>query len=221
MRSGLLFPSDHFPDSYYLEAPAQLAIDSESHLIEQAQNGELIAFNQLVFQYQEGVYNVALRLIGAGELAADITQETFLSAYQNLRRFRGGSFRAWLFRIATNLSYDLIRKGEKRRNESLEALQDAAGDGGALVDLGETPEDGALRRELVAEIKRGLLTLPVEQRATLILCDIQGMSYEEIAVTTSASLGTVKSRLSRGRAHLREFLMARRELLPGQFRQKV
>ncbi len=198
-----------------------MAVDNESRLIEQAQNGELTAFNQLVLQYQEGVYNVALRLMGAGELAADITQETFLSAYKNLRRFRGGSFRAWLFRIATNLCYDLIRKGEKRRNESLQALQETAGDSGALVDLGETPEDGVLRRELVEEIKRGLLTLPAEQRATLVLCDIQGMSYEEIAVVTSASLGTVKSRLSRGRAHLRDYFLARRELLPGQFRQKV
>ncbi len=192
--------------------------DSEAKLIDRAREGELGAFNQLVSLYQDGVYNVAFRLLGSAESAADVTQETFISAFKHLRSFRGGSLRAWLFRIATNAAYDMIRKMRSRPAESLDAWQDTPAGSSPIDRRGPTPEGEAIRGELLDQVKKGLLTLPAEQRVVVVLIDVQGLSYEEAATATSASLGTIKSRLSRGRSHLRKHLLSQGELLPGKFR---
>ena len=192
--------------------------DSEAKLIDRAREGELGAFNQLVSLYQDGVYNVAFRLLGSAESAADVTQETFISAFKHLRSFRGGSLRAWLFRIATNAAYDMMRKMRSRPAESLDAGQDTPAGSSPIDRRGPTPEGEAIRGELLDQVKKGLLTLPAEQRVVVVLIDVQGLSYEEAATATSASLGTIKSRLSRGRSHLRKYLLSQGEFLPGKFR---
>ncbi len=192
----------------------------EAALIESARKGSLDAFNTLVLTYQHQVYNLAYRIMGEEAAASDATQEAFISAYKNLKSFRGGSFKSWLMRIVTNACYDDLRRRKRRPATSLDELTDGE-DGEAEFDV-PTPEDGpeiiAQRHELAGLIQQGITTLPDDQRIVLVLSDVQGMSYEEIASITNSNLGTVKSRLSRARAKLREYLQGRGELLPEIYR---
>lgn len=194
---------------------AMLSPEDEQARIQAARNGDLEAFNCLVLAYQDQVYRLAYRLLGDVETAADVAQETFLAAFQHLEGFRQGSLRAWLLRITTNLAYDALRRLRTRRTWPLSALLTGSDSpvqyaGGAEHD----PEAYAERRELADEIQKGLATLPPEQRAALILCDIESVPYAEAAHALGLSLGTLKSRLFRGRARLREYFLERRELLP-------
>lgn len=189
----------------------QAAADEEA-LVQRARAGDRAAFNVLVVRYQGLAYNLALRILGSPEPAADVTQDAFLSAYQALRSFRGGSLRAWLLRIVSNGCYDYLRAKRRRPTTSLDALTDDPDSPVAFPDSDETPEEAALRHELARDIQAGLLTLPLEQRVVVVLSDVQGLSYDEIAEATQSSLGTVKSRLSRARASLRLYLRARGEL---------
>lgn len=191
----------------------------ESEAITQSQHGSTAAFNQLVAAYQSLVYNTSYRILGDVDAAADAAQDTFIAAYRGIKGFRGGSFKAWLLRIATNQCYDQLRRKQRRPTASLDSLLVQDDEPPELPNEPEGPEDHLMRRELHREVQRGLLTLPPEQRAVLVLCDVQGLSYEEIAEATEASLGTVKSRLSRAREHLREYLQAR-ELSPSVQRHK-
>lgn len=193
--------------------------NEEQRLVEAGQRGDVEAFNQLVRLYEGRVYNLCYRMLGDADAAADVTQDSFISAYRNLNRFRGGVFRSWLFRIATNACYDALRARKRRPTVSLSAPGDLDDDSPAfdLPDPDESPDDRALRRELAAAIQQGIAQLPEEQRIVVILSDIQGLAYEEIAEVTSTNLGTVKSRLSRARARLRDILRAG-ELLPSKFR---
>ena len=191
-------------------------------MIAAAQRGDVPAFNQLVRAYQGIVYHTAFRILGETDAASDAAQDTFVSAYKNLKSFRGGSFKAWLLRIVTNSCYDQLRVRQRKPTASLDALlvdpdNPAPGLGEARD---ESPQDHAERDELAAAIQKGLLTMPAEQRVTLVLSDIDGFAYEEIADVTGTNVGTVKSRLSRARAHLREFLLAQEELLPSSYRLK-
>jgi RNA polymerase sigma-70 factor (ECF subfamily) len=190
----------------------------EASLIAASQEGRLEAFNALVEQYQGLIYNVAYRMLSDGDAAADATQETFISAYQSIRRFRGGSFRSWLLRIVTNACYDQLRSPQRRRQDSLEGIMETGDDPGIAADERLGPEEFALSAEMLSAIAAGLKTLPADQRAAVVLSDVQGLSYEEIAEVMECSLGTVKSRLSRGRGRLREYLLRQRELLPPQYR---
>ncbi len=190
----------------------------ETALIDRSRRGELEAFNALVVAYQRRVYNLCLRMLGSPEPAEDATQEAFISAYRAISRFRQGSFRAWLLRIAANACYDELR----RRRSRPQAPLDAPGDGERPVAEPAAPdeplEQRAERLELARHLREGLSTLPPDQRLSVILRDVQGLAYEEVAQATGASLGTVKSRINRGRAALRDFLLARGELLPSRFR---
>jgi RNA polymerase sigma-70 factor (ECF subfamily) len=190
----------------------------ELELIAQSQRGDLQAFNQLVLKYQTTVYNLAYRILGDGDAAADATQDAFVSAYKAIARFRGGSFKAWLLRIVTNASYDQLRVKQRRPTESLDDMLVEPDHDITLRDDAESPEDFALRQELGLAIQDGLGGLPPDQRVVLILSDIEGMSYEEIADVTRVSLGTVKSRLSRARSKLRDYLLDNGELLPAVYR---
>src|SRR3712207_5316020 len=157
-------------------------------------------------------------MLGDPESAADTTQDTFLAAYRNIRRYRGGSFIAWLLRIATNACYDQLRARKRRPQISLDAVEPDADEAPRqFTDSGESPDERILRDELAREIERRLQELPDDQRLAVILSDIQGYSYDEIAAATGWPLGTVKSRISRGRTHLREALRAG-ELLPAHYR---
>ena len=189
----------------------------ESHLIDRSQKGDLAAFNGLVECYQRQVYNLCLRLLASTQAAEDATQEAFIAAYRRIDSFRGGNFRAWLLRIAANASYDELRRQRRRPAASLEAAMAAQG-AAQSPSPAAGPEDEALRMELNAHLQGGLATLPADQRLAVILRDVHGLSYEELAEVMRCSMGTVKSRIARGRARMREYLMARWELLPHPFR---
>ncbi len=178
----------------------------EQALIASARAGNTHSFNMLVRAYQDIAYNVAYRVLGQADAAADAAQEAFLAAYRALPAFRGGSFKAWLLRIVTNACYDQLRLRKRRPQTSLEAVVDDPDYASALVDHGESPEEILLRRDLAQAIEAGIAKLPFDQRVVLVLSDVQGMSYDEIAAVTGASLGTVKSRLSRARGRLRDYL---------------
>ena len=190
----------------------------EASLIERSQRGDLDAFNALVVAYQGRVYSVCLRMLGSPQPAEDATQETFIAAYRAVSRFRRGSLRAWLFKIAANVCYDEIRR---RRSRPQVPLGAPAGEERPAVEPAspdEPPEERAMRQELARCLEEGLASLPADQRLAVVLRDVQGLAYEEVAEATGASLGTVKSRISRGRAALRDFLLTRGELLPSRFR---
>ncbi len=190
----------------------------EQALIASARRGDARAFNQLVLLYQSMVYNLAYRILSDADAAADATQEAFFSAFQAIRKFRGGSFKAWLLRIVTNACYDQLRSKQRRPTNSLEDLPVEEDHVRFLGAEAESPDEFIERQELNRTIQAGILTLPAEQRVVLVLSDIQGLSYQEIVEATGLSLGTVKSRLSRGRARLRDYLLDRRELLPARYR---
>jgi RNA polymerase sigma-70 factor (ECF subfamily) len=190
----------------------------EKALLAAARRGDTHSFNQLVSQYQDMVYNVAYRILGDDQAAADASQETFLSAYQAVAKFKGGSFKAWILRIATNSCYDQLRLQKRRPTSSLEAIYTDTDPSSHFINGRESPEEHALRDELGQTLQRGIATLPPEQRVTLVLSDVQGLSYSEIAQATGTSVGTVKSRLSRARARLRDFLLEQSELLPARYR---
>jgi RNA polymerase sigma-70 factor (ECF subfamily) len=190
----------------------------EPGLIEAARSGELDAFNVLVGRYQNAVYNLCLRMLGPAT-AEDAAQEAFISAYRHLDRFRDGSFRAWLFRIASNACYDELRRRKSRPAASLDRPYGEDERTFDTADAAPSMEDLAANAELRQALAAALLRLPPEQRLTVVLCDVQGMDYAEIAVVTGASLGTVKSRLSRARSRLRSILLEQRELLPDNIRQ--
>lgn len=191
---------------------------SEAERLRAAQAGSLAAFNTLVADYQRQVYNLCYRTLGHAEDAADATQDVFLHAYRALAGFRGEpeGFRGWLLRIAVNACYDLVRRRKRRPGESLEALAEARQDQHAARDLlaepGAGPESQALSAETARRIEAGLRTLGRDQRLAVVLCDVQGLSYQEAASAMGIELGTVKSRLSRARAQLRDYLLAHGEL---------
>jgi len=164
-------------------------------LAKRSQEGGLAAFNAIVGRYESQVFNTPARILGNRASAEDVAQETFVSAYRAIGRFRGGSLRAWLMRIATNLSLDTIRASKRHSEESLD--QHMLNPGFQVPSRSESPEQMAIRGELGAEIQRAIQSLPEDHRALLVLIDVQGLSYDEAAAAMGASLGTVKSRLSR------------------------
>ena len=189
----------------------------DSDLVVRSKDGDLCAFNFIVQRYQSQVLNLSARILGDRGRAEDVTQETFISAFRAISRFRGGSLRAWLMRIAANASRDSLRGSRRRPEQSLDeslespSFQPASGEA--------SPEEHAERSELNAELQRAILSLSNDQKAVLVLIDVQGFSYEETAESVGASIGTIKSRLNRARRKVRDILMEKRELLPDRFRQ--
>ena len=178
--------------------------DQEHNLIQAARNGDQAAFGELVQQYQKRVFALAVRMCPTPELAEEAAQEAFLSAWQGLPFFRGDSaFSTWLYRLASNACVDLLRKEGRHQGPSLDDEAVSA----EVPDTRPTPEAAAEQKELRAQIEAGLRTLSPEHREVLILREIQQLSYDEIADALSLDLGTVKSRISRGRRQLRNFLM--------------
>ena len=190
----------------------------EDNLIAAAQQGDVDAFNQLVLNYQQMAYNVAYRVIGNQNAAEDATQEAFLKAYRALDQFRGGSFKSWLLRITTNCCYDILRHKQRRPSSPIDDLVENEEHTTLLQADEEEPDDYLERQQLGELIQAGIQTLPEDQRIVVVMSDIEGLSYSEIAEATNVALGTVKSRLSRARAKLRDYLMERRELFPDGFR---
>ncbi len=187
---------------------------NEQELVERSRRGDLEAFNRIVLAYQDRVYSLCLRMVGSRQAAEDAAQETFLSAYRNVRRMRGPNLRAWLLRIASNTCVDELRRRRRRPQVSLDATAPDAESGTPMdvADPAAGPESLALQGEIGEALQAELLRLPPDQRLAVILCDIEGLSYDEIAASMGSSTGTVKSRISRGRARLRELVRKRPEL---------
>jgi RNA polymerase sigma-70 factor (ECF subfamily) len=191
-------------------------VTTDDPRVDRARNGDLAAFNDLVLDYQALVYNLCLRMLGGQQAAQDAAQEAFIAAWRNIGGLRGGSFRSWLLRIAANACNDELRRRGRRPASSLEtALEEGVPE---PPDPSPAPEASALTSELRGHIGAALLQLPADQRLAVILCDVEQLDYVEIASVTKASLGTVKSRIARGRARLRALLQREPELLPARFR---
>jgi RNA polymerase sigma-70 factor (ECF subfamily) len=198
----------------------------EEELIKRSQHGDVAAFNQLVLHYQQIVYGAVYRMVGNADVAADVTQDAFFAAFRGISSYHGGSsFRAWLLRISSNMACDHWRRIQRRPAESLEYLteENETPSPEILSALASTvvtdnPEEVVLTQELQAIIQQGLEKLPLDQRVAVVLCDVEGLSYEEVADSAQVSIGTVRSRISRGRARLRSYLDQHRELLPRNYR---
>ncbi|MGA9397446.1 MAG: sigma-70 family RNA polymerase sigma factor [Anaerolineaceae bacterium] len=193
----------------------------ENYLIEEAKQGSLDAFNSLVLVYQTRVFNLAFRILDDEPSAEDTAQTTFLTAYQKLSSFRGGSFLAWILRIATNQCYDKLRNLKRHpttplepENNDEETMESAPW----MKDTSTGPEDSFDQAELERAIQKCISALPVEYRTVAVLVDVQGMDYETAAAVIKTPLGTIKSRLARARLRLRVCLMGVWELLPTSIR---
>jgi RNA polymerase sigma-70 factor (ECF subfamily) len=190
----------------------------EADLLARVRKGDLAAFNLLVERYQTSVFNLCLRMLSSPQMAEDATQEAFIAAYRHLDKFRGGSFRSWLFRIAANACYDELRRRKARPTASLDEPIGSGERRFDAPDAAPSPEERAEQSVLRDMLARALAEIPADQRLAITLCDVQGLDYAEIAEVMECSLGTVKSRIARGRLRLRTILLAEEELLPARFR---
>lgn len=198
-------------------------MNDEASFVRAAQRGDLDAFNSLILEHQSISFNVAYRIMGDQDSAADATQEAFISAYRSIKRFRGGSFRSWVLRIVTNACYDELRKRKRRPATSLEALSEFAdgieSDGYEPLGTHEIePEAEAERSELILAIEHCIADLSPEFKLVVVLVDVEGFDYKEVSKVIDRPLGTVKSRLARARTKLRDCLRQFGELLPSSLR---
>lgn len=185
-------------------------LPDEAAVIARAAAGDRTAFAQLMEHYQSACYGLARRLLNDADQAADATQDAFIHAYQAIGSYRGGIFRSWLLRITANASYDIMRRAQRRPSSPLPDPEEGAPelpDAHAVDPLAE-----ATKSELYRHLEVALARLPPDQRTAVVLCDVYGMDYNEVAAMTKSALGTVKSRIHRGRLRLRELLAEHREL---------
>jgi RNA polymerase sigma-70 factor (ECF subfamily) len=194
-------------------ASAEPRTNTETQFIEKLKSGDATAFADLVAERSGEIYGLLHRLTENSEEARDLTQETFLRAFQNIEHFRGDSdLRTWIYRIAINQARNRWRWWRRRRGDATVSLDSANGYGNQpltatlLADRGETPEQETLARERERALRNALVTLRRPYREAVVLRDIEGLTYEEVATTLRISVGTVKSRLARGRRELRKKL---------------
>jgi len=193
----------------------------EQVLIQDALEGNLNAFNNLVLHYQDIAYNVAYRIMGEHGAADDAAQEAFISAYEKLDQYRGGSFKAWLLRIVTNACYDELRR---RQRQPVTPLKPKLDDGETLEnpywieDDSPSPEEGFEESELQEAIQHCINNLDKKFKTILVLVDVEGLDYKTASEVVGRPLGTIKSRLARARERVQKCLQGFRELLPDLFR---
>ena len=178
-------------------------------LIERARAGDTRAFEDLARREERALYRHALRIVGTTSDAEDIVQDALFSAWRSIASFQGLSFRAWLFRIATNRALDQLRSRKRRPELPLDPPDDDDVTWAEPVAPGPDLTQLVGDREALAAVETALGSLPAEQRTALLLRDVEGFAYEEIAVITSVEIGTVKSRIHRGRLAVRNVLIAR------------
>jgi RNA polymerase sigma-70 factor (ECF subfamily) len=185
-------------------------LSDEAAIVARAAAGDRTAFAQLMEHYQSACYGLAWRLLGDADQAADATQDAFVHAYDAIGKFRGGIFRSWMLRITANASYDILRRLQRRPTT---VMPDPDEGGAELPDVdAPNPVVEAARSELYRHLDAALRLLPPDQRSAVVLCDVYGMDYQEVAEATASALGTVKSRIHRGRLRLRELMAEHREL---------
>ena len=192
--------------------PISVRSSIESEFIEKLKSGEANAFDTLVVRYSADIYALLIRLTQDAEEAADLTQETFLSALKSIEKFRGeADLKTWLIRIAINESRNRFRWWKRRRREKTISLDMPFGASetplsDSLSSHLSNPEETILQQEREKHLTKALSDLPSIFREAVVLCDIEDLSYEEIAVALDINIGTVKSRIARGREELRKKL---------------
>jgi RNA polymerase sigma-70 factor (ECF subfamily) len=194
------------------DSPVADHTSEELVFIDRLRAGDAAAFETLIDRYSGDVYALLFRLTENPEEAGDLTQDTFLRVIRSIRSFRGDSeLKTWLFRIAINESRNRFRWWKRRRRDMTISLDATIGDSettlaDTLADRSVSPEDTALMRERECAIKAAIIDIPDVYREAIVLCDVEGMSYEETAAALGVGIGTVKSRISRGREELRRRL---------------
>jgi RNA polymerase sigma-70 factor (ECF subfamily) len=203
---------DEQPASGHARRPGdELQHARDRALVERAIEGDLEAFNEIVALYQDYLFALVVRVVNDRDAAADAVQEAFFSCYRNLSRFRGDSFRSWLTRIALNAATDILRYRKRRPADPFPEWEDDSWQPPAGEDA--SPEREAMRRNTSRVLSQALTQITDDQRKAIVLYDVEGFDYQEIADMTGVSLGTVKSRIHRGRLALRELLADDVELL--------
>ncbi len=209
---SMTLDDEEFRNAAAAAPPYSARTTYESELLEKLKANDADAFDQFVDSYSGDVFSLLYRLTENADDAAELTQETFLNAFRSIGRFRGDSgLKTWLFRIAVNESRNRFRWWKRRKRERTISLDATIGDSemtlsDVIADRGLSPEEEALSRERRTALNTALLDLPIAFREAVILCDIEGLSYEETATALDIGIGTVKSRISRGREELRRRL---------------
>jgi RNA polymerase sigma-70 factor, ECF subfamily len=195
-----------------VSAPVITSANDEPLFVDKLRSGDAAAFATLIDRYSGDIYALLFRLTENAEEASDLTQDTFLRALRAIRSFRGDSeLKTWLFRIAINESRNRFRWWKRRKREVTISLDATIGDSETTIsdtlrDRSISPEESALAREREYALEAALLDIPQIYREAVVLCDVEGMSYEETAAALDVGIGTVKSRISRGREELRRRL---------------
>lgn len=180
----------------------------ENGVIRSVLDGNINDFEKLVTAYEKNVYNLALRMVGDPDDAADITQETFIKAYRALGSFRGDSkFSSWIYRIASNVCLDFLRSRSRRAQVPLSFENEDEEGEIELPDMSQNPEEVLMKKLSMEAVRRGMEKLPPKQRQILVLRELCGLSYAELAQTLSVEEGTVKSRIFRARKRLCAILL--------------
>ena len=180
----------------------------ENEIIRSVLRGNVNDFEKLVTAYEKNVYNIALRMVGDPEDAADMTQETFIKAYRALSGFRGDSkFSSWLYRIASNVCLDFLRSRSRHPQVSLSTVDEDDRATFELPDMRQNPEEQLMKKLGMEAVRRGLEQLPEQQRQILVLRELGGLSYAELAQTLGLEEGTAKSRIFRARKRLCALLL--------------
>ena len=180
----------------------------ENEIIRSVLRGNVNDFEKLVTAYEKNVYSLALRMVGDPEDAADMTQETFIKAYRSLSSFRGDSkFSSWLYRIASNVCLDFLRSRSRHPQVSLSGSDEDERTAFELPDMSRNPEEQLMKKLSMEAVRRGLEQLPEQQRQRLVLRELGGLSYAELAQTLGLEEGTVKSRIFRARKRLCALLL--------------
>jgi RNA polymerase sigma-70 factor (ECF subfamily) len=181
---------------------------SDGVLLARASSGDLDAFNAIVERYQRQVFAVCMNLLRDRMLAEDVTQDTFVRAWSAIKTFQGDTAKSWLLRIASNRCLDLLRQRQRQVTSSLDAQTVEFEPHWTSLVGAESPETTAEQLELSGRLGAALSELPEDQRVALIMADVLGYDYVEIAAMTEAAIGTVKSRISRARGRLRLTLLS-------------
>lgn len=209
---SITFDENALGDAAHAAGPNSAFAAVENEFLEQLRAGEADAFDTLVSRYSNDIYSLLFRITQNAEEAGDLTQETFLRAFKAIRRFRGDAeLKTWLFRIAINESRNRHRWWKRRFRDKTISLDETIGDTEirlheTLSDGGENPESTLLRMEYRRALETALASLPDAYREIIVLCDIEGQSYQQIAEILKINIGTVKSRIARGRDELRRRL---------------